>query len=161
MALHEKRGLPQDLQTRDAANRGVSVWKMKADVAFANRAEDRVRDGMRKDIRIAVPIEAETMGNLHAAEDQCAPSGKAMHVVADAGDCHAAGIVCEEARGVLNIECQSSAGSANANFLGRVFSRRHFESSAGTLNEELASGDVPETHAGFDVGVEPPAGDIS
>jgi len=46
--LGENSGHPfQDLDAADAANRFVRVWKMLTNVAGANRAEQRIRDGVR------------------------------------------------------------------------------------------------------------------
>src|SRR4051812_40325218 len=62
---------------------------MMADVAFADRAEDRVGDGVRENVGVRVAVKAVRMRNLHAAENERAAFRETMDVVADAGEGHA------------------------------------------------------------------------
>ena len=51
---------PQNLQAADAANRFIRVRKMMADVALADRAEQRIGDGVGEHVRIGMarPVRA-------------------------------------------------------------------------------------------------------
>ena len=54
---------------------------MMADIAFADRAQERVRDRMADHIRIRVAIESAIMRNVDAAENQFPPRHQPMGVV--------------------------------------------------------------------------------
>ena len=55
-----------------------------ADVALAQRAENRVANGVDQHVRVRVSVQALGMVNIHSAQDEFAPSDQAVHVVADA-----------------------------------------------------------------------------
>ena len=59
-----------------------------ADVAFADRAEDRIGDGVAEHVGIAVAVEPVRVRDLDSAEDQFAPLGEAVDVVAGADEIH-------------------------------------------------------------------------
>ncbi len=54
---------------------------MMADIAFANRAKERVRDRMADDVGIGMSFESAIMRNLDAAENQFPSQREPMRVV--------------------------------------------------------------------------------
>src|SRR5262249_9479423 len=60
----------QNLDAADAAKRLIRIWKMPADVARADRAEQRIRDRMRQNIRVRVSFQPVRVWNLNAAQNQ-------------------------------------------------------------------------------------------
>src|SRR5687768_8111921 len=64
---------------------------MVANICFTDCAENRIRDRMAEDIRVAMAVETMRVRNRHAAEDERAPFGELVHVVADADEVHSAG----------------------------------------------------------------------
>jgi hypothetical protein len=68
MNLGEQRRHPlQNLDAADPANRFVRVREMMADIAFADRAQERVRDRMADHVRIRMAFESAIIRNLDAA----------------------------------------------------------------------------------------------
>ncbi|MEY2505536.1 MAG: hypothetical protein QOG27_1816, partial [Verrucomicrobiota bacterium] len=59
----------------------VRVRKMMADIAFADCAEQRIGNGVTKDVRIRMALEAAFEWNLNPAEDQLPIRGEPMSVV--------------------------------------------------------------------------------
>src|SRR5438270_233172 len=76
------------LEAADPANRLIRIWKMPADVARAERAEQRVRDRMRQNICVRVSFQAVRVWNLDAAQNQFSSLRETMDVVTDAGSNH-------------------------------------------------------------------------
>jgi len=73
----------QNFNAAAAADRFIRVWKMAANVAHAQSAEDRVGDGVRKDIGIGVAFQSALVWNLDATKNQFASTRQAMRVVAN------------------------------------------------------------------------------
>ena len=61
-----------------------------ADVRFAQRAEERVANGVHERVGVRMAVEALGVRNLDAAEDELAPGDQLMNVIADANVNHAA-----------------------------------------------------------------------
>ena len=61
---------------------------MLADVARADRAEQRVRDRVRENVCVGMTFQSAWVRDLHAAENQFSPFDEAVNVVADAGANH-------------------------------------------------------------------------
>ena len=59
----------QNFDAADSANRFVRVRKMMTDVAFADRAEQRIRNRVGENIRIGMSFESARVRNLDAAEN--------------------------------------------------------------------------------------------
>jgi len=59
--------------------------KVNADIAEPRRAKDRIHDGVEQDIGVRMTIEPVRRRYLNTAENQSAPFGEAMHVIADPG----------------------------------------------------------------------------
>ena len=55
---------------------------MTAQIALADRAEDRVGERMRRDVGIGMPAESLLVRNLDAAEDQPAACAQRMEIEA-------------------------------------------------------------------------------
>lgn len=82
MNFSEKRSDSlQNLDAADPANRLVAVWKMMADVVFANRAQECIGDRVTDHVRIRMPFETTLVRNLHAAENQFSAGRKPMCIV--------------------------------------------------------------------------------
>lgn len=54
---------------------------MMTDVAFADRAQQRVRDRVADHVRVRMSVETAIVWNLHAAENQLPPGGEPMRIV--------------------------------------------------------------------------------
>src|SRR5207248_7218967 len=74
----------QNLDAADAANRLIRIWKMLANVACADRAEQGVRDRMRQNIRVRVSFQPVRVRDLDAAQNQFSLLREPMNVVTDA-----------------------------------------------------------------------------
>jgi hypothetical protein len=61
-----------------------------ADVRLAERAEERVADGVHERVGVRMAVEALRVRNLDAAEDKLAPGDQLMNVITDANVNHAA-----------------------------------------------------------------------
>ena len=59
-----------------------------ADILLAERAEDGVADGVHQRVGVRMAVEALSVRNLHAAEDELAPGDQLMNVIADANVNH-------------------------------------------------------------------------
>ena len=68
----------------------VGVGKVLTDIAEPRRAEQRVGDGVREDVRVGVARETELVLDLDPSEDETTARGEAMRVVADARERHGA-----------------------------------------------------------------------
>ena len=68
----------------------VGVGEKMADVRLAERAEERVADGMQERVGIRMAVEALRVRDLDAAEDEPAPGNQLMNVVTNANVNHAA-----------------------------------------------------------------------
>jgi hypothetical protein len=62
---------------------GIAIREMRANVAEAGRAEERIANGVREDVAIGMPDRPLAEGNYDAADDEIAASGEAMQVVAN------------------------------------------------------------------------------
>src|SRR5439155_17685229 len=78
----------QNLDAAHAANRFVGVWEVLADVARANRAQQRICDRVGQDVRVRMSFKPARVRDLHAAENQFSSCRKTMHVVADSAPNH-------------------------------------------------------------------------
>ena len=58
---------------------------MHADIAVAERAEKRVRQGMQQDITVRMRDDATRVSDLHAAQHHEGPLAEGVHVIAKAG----------------------------------------------------------------------------
>ena len=68
--------------------RGSVLGEKVADVRLAERAEERVANGMHERIGVRMSVEALRVRNLDAAEDELAPRDQRVNVVADANVNH-------------------------------------------------------------------------
>ena len=84
----EGGGFLEDLQAADAADRGIGVGEVMADVLLADGAEHGVGDGVAEDVGIGMTLESAIVRNLDAAEDERASFDEAVDVVAEAGGGH-------------------------------------------------------------------------
>jgi hypothetical protein len=62
---------------------GIAIWEMRANVAEAGGAEERIANGVREDVAVGMPDRPFAEGNYDAADDEIAASGEAMQVVAN------------------------------------------------------------------------------
>ena len=158
----------EDLERRDVLAGGVAGREVVADVGQAEGTEDGIGDGVAEHVGIGVAVEAVGVRDFDAAEDQRAVFRELVDVVADAG--HRDHGIVEVGRlcrmrlvqpgsedfsiGILPLVATIDQTSGVAGDGGE------FDLSAGGFDEEFAGGDVPEGDAGFDVGIEPAAGDV-
>ena len=75
--------------TADSANRFIRIRKMMPDIAFADRAEQRIGNGMAEDVGIGMSLQSAVVRNLDAAENQFAALRQPMRVVTNAAANHA------------------------------------------------------------------------
>src|SRR5277367_5599313 len=68
----------------------VGVREKMADVRFAERAEERIADGVHERVGVRMAVETLRVRNLDAAEDEFASRDQRVNVVADANVNHAA-----------------------------------------------------------------------
>ena len=61
---------------------------MLADVARADRTEQRIRDRVRENVCVGMTFQSAWVRDLHAAKNQFSPFDEAVNVVADAGANH-------------------------------------------------------------------------
>ena len=61
--------LAQNFETADPANRFIRVRKMMADIAFTDRAEQRIGNCMAKNVSVGMSIQSAIMRNLDSAEN--------------------------------------------------------------------------------------------
>src|SRR5687767_3273876 len=64
---------------------------MVANICFTDCPENRIRDRMAEDIRVAMAVETMRVGNHHAAEDEGTAFGEGVHIIANADEVHSAG----------------------------------------------------------------------
>src|SRR6202007_36344 len=77
-------GVLQEKQAVCAFPLGVSVGKMRADVAKPRRAEQSIAKGMGKHVTVGMSDRALVERQLNSADDEFSPFGQPMQVVADA-----------------------------------------------------------------------------
>ena len=58
---------------------------MLANVTTADRTEQRIRNCVRENIGIRMPLQSEQEWNFHAAQNQLSILDEPMHIVTDAG----------------------------------------------------------------------------
>ena len=62
---------------------------MMTDVAFTDRAEQRIGNRVREDVRVGVSVQSARVRNLDPAEDEFAALRQSVRVVTNAGANHA------------------------------------------------------------------------
>jgi hypothetical protein len=66
----------------------IGVGEKVADVRFAERAQNRVRDGVEQHISIGMPIESLGMRNFDPAQNQLPALRELMHIVSNPNMIH-------------------------------------------------------------------------
>ena len=84
----DARGFRQKDFTGRTLPTRVGVGKEVADVRFAERAKERVANGVHERVGVRMAVETLRVRNLHAAEDEPAPGDQLMNIVADANVNH-------------------------------------------------------------------------
>jgi hypothetical protein len=60
---------PQDFETADTAQRFVRVGKVMADIAFSDRAQERIGDGVAKHIGVGMTVKTARVRDFDSAQD--------------------------------------------------------------------------------------------
>ena len=81
-------GFLQKQFARRAVPARVGIGEKLADVAFSQRAQNGIANGMHKHVRIGMPLQALPVGNVHTAQDQFAARRQWMHIISDSGMNH-------------------------------------------------------------------------
>jgi hypothetical protein len=90
---------------------GIGVRKKVADIRLAGGAEQRVADGMREAVGIAVAVEAEVGGESHTAEHERASANKAVNIVAVTdSEIHGKPVITIDAKGSNEVSSRFIAG---------------------------------------------------
>jgi hypothetical protein len=76
--------MPQKDEAVASLPSGIGVREVRADVAERRRAQDRVGDRVRQDVRVGMAFQAEFTWDRHATQDQGPPRRETMHVPAEA-----------------------------------------------------------------------------
>src|ERR1022692_1388616 len=87
-ACDDARGFLQKNLAGNIFPARVGVWKKVANVRFAQRAEERVANGVHQRVGIRMAVETFGVWNLDAAEDEFASRDQRVNVVADANVNH-------------------------------------------------------------------------
>ncbi len=85
---HALGALPHDDHAVEILELHVAGRVVLSDVAERRRAQQRIRDGMRQHIRVAVAFQADLVRDFHATDNALAPRGKPMHVDSNANTVH-------------------------------------------------------------------------
>ena len=79
-AADQGSGMFEKLRRIGPAPLRIAGREMRADIAFGNRAEQRVGDGVKRNIGVAVAGQAAIMRNQDAAQPQLLALGKPVDV---------------------------------------------------------------------------------
>jgi hypothetical protein len=71
-----------------AAPARVGIGEKVPDVAFPQRAQDGVADGVHERVGIGMPVQALAVGDFHPAQDQLASLRQRMHIVTNSSMNH-------------------------------------------------------------------------
>lgn len=82
LAAHDLERPCQQFAARDTFETDIAIGEMGADIAFADRAKDRVDQSMEHDVSVGMTLEPLGVGDLDTADHESASAHQAVYIEA-------------------------------------------------------------------------------